>query len=161
MTLPDTGKLSDLPPTRLSRAWRSLGRPDSESDPSQKSPMLVGAIGWRPSDQDSEPLRRFASGELLTRHPWKGGTAVESRWRGTTENRRIARSVVLSSTVGRCAVTCWNVFTFTACPGMEARFWRWSSKFCQGAFPRSGDLQVGLDRVCACATLPLSGAGRF
>ena len=51
--------------------------------------------------------------------------------------------------------TCWNVFT--ACPGMEGRFWRGSSKPCQGACPRSGDLQVGLDRVCARATLPLSG----
>src|SRR5208337_785908 len=40
---------------------------------------------------------------------------------------------------------------------MEARFWRGSSKPCQGACPRSGDLQVDLDRVCACATLPLSG----
>ena len=43
---------------------------------------------------------------------------------------------------------------------MEARFWRGSSKPCQGACPRSGDLQVDLDRVCARATLQLSGAGR-
>jgi len=53
-----------------------------------------------------------------------------------------------------CAVTCWNVFT--ACPGMEARFGRGLSKPCQGACPRSGDLQVDLDRVCARATLPVS-----
>ncbi len=38
---------------------------------------------------------------------------------------------------------------------------RGSSKLCQGARPRSGDLSVGLDRVCARATLPLSGAGRI
>jgi hypothetical protein len=34
---------------------------------------------------------------------------------------------------------------------------RGSSKPCQGACPRSGDLQVDLDRVCARAMLPLSG----
>lgn len=44
---------------------------------------------------------------------------------------------------------------------MEGNVLRGSSKPCQGACPRSGDLQVDLDRVCARATLPLSGAGRI
>src|ERR1700728_2821325 len=44
---------------------------------------------------------------------------------------------------------------------MAERFLRGSSKLCQGVRPHSGDLPVGLDRVCARATLPLSGTGRI
>jgi len=36
-----------------------------------------------------------------------------------------------------------------AYPGMAGAFWRGSKKLCQGACPRSGELYVGLDRVCA------------
>src|SRR5271165_3916320 len=39
---------------------------------------------------------------------------------------------------------------------MAERFWRGSSKLCQGACPRQRRPFVGLDRVCARATLPLS-----
>ena len=38
---------------------------------------------------------------------------------------------------------------------------RGSSKLCQGACPRQRRPSVGLDRVCARATLPLSGADRI
>src|SRR5215831_15078955 len=44
---------------------------------------------------------------------------------------------------------------------MAERFLRWSSKLCQGACPQSRRPSVGLDRLCARATLPLSGEGRF
>ncbi len=43
---------------------------------------------------------------------------------------------------------------FYCLPGMAGGFLRGSSKPCQGACPHSGDLQVGLDRVCARARLP-------
>ena len=40
-------------------------------------------------------------------------------------------------------------------------FLRGSSKLCQGAVPAvAATMWVGLDRVCARVTLPLSGAGR-
>jgi len=46
-------------------------------------------------------------------------------------------------------------------PRMAEGFWRGSSKLCQGACPRQRRPSVGLDRVCARATLPLSGQAGF
>src|SRR5208337_2791307 len=46
---------------------------------------------------------------------------------------------------------------FPGCPEWKQDLGAGRAKPCQGACPRSGDLQVDLDRVCARATLPLSG----
>ena len=70
------------------------------------------------------------------------------RRRGHYELRRAAEP---------CAATCCAIYWR---PGIVGRFWRGSSKLCQGACPRWRRPSVGLDRVCARAPLSLSGAGR-
>jgi len=52
------------------------------------------------------------------------------------------------------------VLQYHAYPGMAEIVAR-ASKLCQGACPQKRRPSVGLDRVCARATLPLSGAGRL
>ena len=49
---------------------------------------------------------------------------------------------------------------FSCLPGMEARFWRGLANSVKARARVAATFQVGLDRVCARATLPLSGAGR-
>ena len=49
---------------------------------------------------------------------------------------------------------------FIACPGMAERFWRGVEQTLSRRAPAIAATFVGLDRVCARATLPLSGAGR-